>query len=117
MSNQNELELQEQYNKKVIEEILESYKKKGAEKVRLLEYYEYKKWGVYLFEHAVKIQERDQFGNAFRELERNFYSAVEVKPNGQRVDYESKKDSRRTAEDNYSNIIRMIKNFKSKGRL
>lgn len=115
MSNSNSL--QEQYNQKVINEILDSYKSKGAEKVRLLKYYEYKKWGVYLFEHAVKIQERDQFGKSLRELERNFYSAVEVRPNGQRVDYESKKDSRRIAEDAYSNIIRSIENSKSKGQL
>lgn len=109
--------LQEQYNKKVIEDILESYKQKGAEKVRLLKYYEYKKWGVYFFEHAVKVQERDQLGKPIRQLERNFYSAVEVRPNGQKVNYESKKDSRRIAEDAYTNVIRLIEDSKYKGRL
>lgn len=109
--------LQEQYNRKLIQEILDSYTARGAQKVRLLKYYEYKKWGVYLFEHVVMVAERDQFGNQMREIERNFYSAVEIKPNGNRFDYESRKDSRRTAEDSYSNIIRQIENLKSKGRL
>ncbi len=109
--------LQGQYNDRVINEILDTYKAKGAEKVRLLKYYEYKKWGVYFFEHAVKIIERDQLGNPVRELERNFYSAVEIKADGTRLDYESKKDSRRIAEDAYSNVIRSIENFKAKGRI
>lgn len=112
-----QLTLQEQYNNQIIKEITDSYEARGAQKVRLLKYYEYKKWGVYFFEHAVTVDEKDQFGKKLREIERNFYSAVEIRPNGTRFDYESRKDSRRTAEDSYSNVIRQIENFKAKGRL
>lgn len=108
---------QEQYNQNIINEIKNLYIEKGAEKIRLIKYYEKKKWGAYVFEHVVTVLEKDNFGNPLRQIQKNFYSTVEVKPNGQKVFYESRKDSRRVSEDAYDNIIDRIENMLRKGHL
>jgi hypothetical protein len=108
---------QDKYNQNIINEIKQDYTRKGAEKVRLIKYYEKKKWGAYVFEHVVTILEKDNFGNPLRQIEKNFYSTVEVRPDQKKIYYESRKDSRRVAEDAYDNIIDRIENMIRKGHL
>lgn len=109
--------LQEQYNENLIKGLLESLKQRGNLKPRLLRYFEIKKWGVYLFEYAITIDERDNFENPLRKLEKNLFVSVEVRPDGSKIIHESRTESRRCAEDAYDNVSRMIQESFNKGRL